>query len=583
MISHGDGLTDESRFFLVPEKPLHRQYEALRAYFVDQLPSQEVAPRFGYTPGTFRVLCSEFRHDAARQQRFFQDVRHGPHAAQRRDAVRDLVIRLRKQNLSVYDIQAELAERGQQISINALSILLHEEGFARLPRRGDEERPARQHPDAAPVADARALDLSPRSFHSGVAGLFLFLPLLQSIDFGALVQAAELPGTEMVPAAHALRTLLALKLLGKERTSHVMELVFDPGIALFAGLNVVPKRSFLAEYSGRVDPRSNLRLMSAWAEVAATAGLGCGASFDLDFHTVPANSEAEPLDKHYVSRRSRSQKGILTFLARDVQENVLCYGNAGVPKDQRDGEVLRFVEFWLARTGRLPEELVFDSQLTTHATLHQLQERGIAFITLRRRSRKLVGSVFSAPAAQWRRVTLPALTRQFRNPRVLDTQVTLPGYPGPLRQLAITDLGHEEPTILLTNRLRASVVDLITRYAQRMLIENGIADAINFFHLDALSSMVGLKVDFDLQMTLMASALYRLMAQRIGREYRRATAKTLFRKLLDVSGDVHITPTAVVVDLARRAHNPFLVSARLTDQPIAVPWLKNMPVVLRFV
>ena len=168
MISHGDGLTDESRFFLVPEKPLHRQYEALRAYFVDQLPSQEVAPRFGYTPGTFRVLCSEFRHDAARQQRFFQDVRHGPHAAQRRDAVRDLVIRLRKQNLAVYEIQADLAERGQQISINALSILLHEEGFvARLPRRGDDERPARRHPDAALVADARALDLSPRSVHSG--------------------------------------------------------------------------------------------------------------------------------------------------------------------------------------------------------------------------------------------------------------------------------------------------------------------------------------------------------------------------------------------------------------------------------
>ncbi len=83
--------------------------------------------------------------------------------------------------------------------------------------------------------------------------------MLQSIDFGALVQAAELPGTEMVPAAHALRTLLALKLLGKERASHVTELVFDPGIALFADLNVVPKRSFLAEYSALVDPRSDLR------------------------------------------------------------------------------------------------------------------------------------------------------------------------------------------------------------------------------------------------------------------------------------------------------------------------------------
>jgi len=78
-------------------------------------------------------------------------------------------------------------------------------------------------------------------------------------------------------------------------------------------------------------------------------------------------------------------------------------------------------------------------------------------------------------------------------------------------------------------RLTASVV---ARYAQRMLIENNISESIQFFHLDALSSMVGLKVDFDLQLTLMAGSLYRLMAQRIGREYTHAQPKRLFRNLL---------------------------------------------------
>ena len=141
----------------------------------------------------------------------------------------------------------------------------------------------------------------------------------------------------------------------------------------------------------------------------------------------------------------------------------------------------------------------------------------------------MIAEIYATPQQEWQRVTLPTLTRQYRNPRVLESKIHLAGYEGELRHIAITESG-QEPTILITNQLNTSIVQPITRYAQRMLIENGIADAINFFHLDSLSSMVGLKVDFDLQLTLMAASLYRIMARRIGREHRRATAKTLFRK-----------------------------------------------------
>ncbi len=578
MNSNDNELTPEARFFLASDKPLHRQYEALRAHFVEGLPSHEAAKRFGYDPNGFRVLCHRFRHEAWTDDRFFKDVQHGPRHDQGPDPLRDLVVRLRKRNLSIYDIERDLSAQGQHLSANSISIILREEGFARLPRRRDDERPTRPHPEQAPVADARALDLSPRRFSTAFGGLFLFLPVLASMDLAAIARAGDLPGTEMVPAEHALRTFLALKLLGKERQSHVMEMVFDPGIALFAGLNAVPKRSFLSSYGARVDPRNNLPLMSAWTDAVRTAGLGAGSSFDLDFHTVPANSHEEPMDKHYVSQRSRSQKGVLTFLARDAEQNVICYGNAGVPKPERADEVLRFVDFWRQRTGADPQELVFDSQLTTHAVMAQLQARGIAFITLRRRTRKLVGAALSAPASQWRRLNLPALTRQFRTPRVLESLVMLPDYPDPIRQLVITELGHEEPTILLTNQLQTPLVTMITRYAQRMLIENGIADAINFFHLDALSSMIGLKVDFDLQVTLMATSLYRIMAQRIDREYRRATAKTLFRKLFDTTAEVTVRSTGIDVALARRAHNPLLANAALINTPVSVPWLHGLPV-----
>jgi hypothetical protein len=152
-ISPPNGLTADphARFFLAPETPLQRQYEALRAYFVEQLPSREVARRFGYTPGSFRVLCHQFRHDPAKRAAFFAVAGPGPHAAPARDRVRELVVAMRKRNLSVYDIRRELADAGHDISINALSVLLREEGFARLPRRLDEERPQATRPEAAAV------------------------------------------------------------------------------------------------------------------------------------------------------------------------------------------------------------------------------------------------------------------------------------------------------------------------------------------------------------------------------------------------------------------------------------------------
>ena len=570
----------DASFFLAPESPLQRQYEALRAFFVEEEPSAEVASRFGYSPGAFRVLCHQFRHDPDKRTSFFREPQRGPRSAPVRDRVRELAVAMRKRNLSVYDIQRELAAVGHSVSINALAILLQEEGFARLPRRRDEERPPTVKPETADIADVRRLELSPRSFRTSLAGLFLFVPLLQTIDLTRVVTHARLPGSSMIPAAQALRSLLALKLLGAERKSHVMDLVLDQAIAVFAGLNVVPKRSYLAAYSSRVDHKANLRLMDAWFQQVEQSGLPHGSSLDLDFHSVPANSTEEPLEKHYVSSRSRSQKGILVFLARDAEQRVLRYANAGVPKAEQADEILRFVEFWKKHTGSLPTELVCDSQLTTYQNLSRLNRQGIFFITLRRRSRRMLGKIYSQPALAWRRVTLPALTRTFRTPRVLEERVELAGYQGQLRQMTILDLGHEEPTVLLTNHFKRGAVPLITRYAHRMLIENGISEAIQFFHIDALSSMVGLKVDFDMQLTLMASSLYRMMAERIGREYRHAQAKKIFRNLLDLSGNVVIDNNRVLVTLDKRAHNPYLVASGLTERPTSMPWFGNKKLII---
>lgn len=578
--SSREQLTALAKRFLEPTTPTHRQYEALRAYFVDGLPSHEAAARFGYTPGSFRILCHQFRQDPSRT--FFAPSRKGPRPTAAQDRVRAAIVTLRKQNLSIYDISRVLAEAGTPRSPVAVSLVLHEEGFAKLPRRSEEERPARPRPAVAAVADVRALDLSPRQFRTQFGGLFLFVPFLAGIPLETMLRTADFPGSQMIPAAHALRALLGLKLYGARRHSHVMAEVLDEGLALFAGLNAIPKRSFLTEYSCRIHPKSYPRLMQGWFDAVTRLGLARGVSFDLDFHTIPFHGEDALVQKHYVSKRSRRQKGLLAFLAQDAGTRVFCYANGQLRKETQTDEVLRFVEFWKARTGHVPEELIFDSRLTSYANLSKLNQQGIAFMTLRRRSRQLVAALYQAPASAWRRIELEGVSRLYKTPRILDQRIRLPHYQGELRQLAILDLGHEEPTLLLTNQLRRSPAKLIARYAQRMVIENQIAEAINFFHMDALSSAVAMKVNCDLQLTIMASSLYRLLGAKVGNGYADAKADHIFRDLVDATALVTLTETDIEVRFHKRAHNPLLLAAGLAGRATAVPWLGGKKLRLTF-
>jgi len=386
----------------------------------------------------------------------------------------------------------------------------------------------------------------------------------------------------MVPAACAVRSLLALKLFGNARHSHVMSAVLDEGLALFAGLNVVPKRSFLTEYSCRIEPACYPKLMRDWFDTVSRLGLKWGTSFDLDFHTIPYHGDDALVEKHYVSKRSRRQKGMLAFLAQDADTRVFCYANGELRKNEQNDEVLQFADFWKQRTGHLPEELIFDSKLTTYANLNKLNRLGIQFITLRRRSKKLLDAIAREPASAWRRIELQNSSRAYKTPRVLDRQISLKDYGGALRQLTVADLGHEDPTLLLTNQLTRSASHLIDRYAQRMLIENNIADGIDFFHMDALSSAVAMKINCDLQLTLMASSLYRLLAVRVGNGYEVAKSRNLFRHFIDASAEVSITEGEIVVQFQKRAHNPLLIAAGLDKTDGVVPWLGNKRLQLVF-
>ena len=118
---------------------------------------------------------------------------------------------------------------------------------------------------AEAVANVQDFILTEREFTTRMGGLFLFVPDLVRLDGDdALAHGAKLPGSRMIPAAHALRAALALKLWSIERKSHIMALVADGGLALFCGLNVIPKKSFLSEYSSRITPQQVSRLLAGW-------------------------------------------------------------------------------------------------------------------------------------------------------------------------------------------------------------------------------------------------------------------------------------------------------------------------------
>lgn len=564
-------LTQCQRFFLEPQNARQRMYEALRCYFIEGLPSHEVARTFGYTPGSFRVLCHQFRRDPDPQ--FFITSTPGPREQPRKNAARALIETLRKHNYSVYEISDILKEQRKPLSPTAVREVLKELGFAALPRRLDEERPDYPRPTAEPVADARAFSLTPRRFQTHCGGLFLFLPELLRMNLSSLAHSARLPGSKMIPAEHALRACLALKLWSIERKSHVMAVVADPGLGLFCGLNSIPKKSYFAQYSERVDHRKTTTMLGAWHDLVTNTEPWPGRSFDLDFHSVPYYGKHSVIERHFVSARSRRQPSVLVFLAHDAEARAFCYSNADLRKGEEAEEIFHFIKFWKDHHGVNPAHLVFDSRLTTYANLGRLDEMGITFITLRRRSPSLLKEIETLPVSAWRRVTLDVPTRAYRTPRVYEQSVRLAGRT--FRQLYIRDLGHDKPTILLTNESRTHA-KLITRYAQRMLIENAICDAVRFFHIDALSSAVGMKVDFDLALLAIASALYRSLARRM-RGYADRQARQIFRDLVDMPAEVRISDQDVCVKFHRRAHLPIIIASGLLDQPVPVPWWDAVP------
>jgi hypothetical protein len=578
-MSKGDSTNGRrgAAYFLRPGTPQQRQYEAVRAFEVERLPAEEAGARFGYSAATVYALSRELR---AGRLELFEPRKRGPQKAPKREAVRQRVVELRKQNYSVYDIQRALRSEGTPVSHVLIHGILTAEGFAKLPRRRDDERPAVIRPDVAEVADVNAIDWKAfANIETEGGALFILLPFLLESGLPNWVRKAGLPGSKMIPALQSVLSLLALKLVGKERISHVMDVCADPGFALFAGLNALPKTNALSTYSYRVTREMVASVLESYVKMLNRQKLVVGDSFNLDFHAIPHRGNDEFLEKHYVSRRSRRERAVLAFLVQDETSRLFCYANTTVRKDSAAEEVLAFVDFWEATRGELPPLLVFDSQLTTYAVLEKLHKRGIRFITLRRRGPKLMRRFKQLLAGDWKRMKLTGVSRRYQHVRYVEDTVRLSGVSIPLRQIAVAGLGHEEPTLFLTDDEAMKPTDLVERYARRMLIENGIAENVGFFHADALCSTVAIQVNLDVMLTLIANSLYRRLAAHL-EGFEAARPHQIFRRFLSTSARISVSTHEVVVRLRRLAHHPLLLSSGVLDATPAVPWWNGRRLIL---
>jgi transposase-like protein len=567
-----------AEYFTAPRHPNQRRYEALRAYFTEGLTVAEAGARAGYTRSAMASLLREFR--AGQLELFAPPGRPGPKSAPAKDRARARVIALRREGLSVYEISARLRDEGTPLNRTGVGQILAEEGFARLLRG---PAPAASTSPATPGRDtqlprAAVIDFAafPARADTRLAGLLLAVPDLVSLDLPALIRAAGYPGTSVIPAVSWLLSLLALKLTGTRRVSHAGDLLTDPASGLFAGLAVLPKKSALTDYSYRLSHDYQQRFLAALDKQMISSGLASAgeAIFDLDFHAVMHWGHDPVLEKHYVPKRSQRARSVLTFFAQDTGTHNLVYANADLTKATCNREAIAFCDHWKSVSGADPKMLIMDQKVTTQAVLGELNARGVKFATLRMRSASLMKHINGLAGKDYKTITLDRPGPHNRPKVHEDPAVTLTSYPATVRQLIVTGLGREQPTVIITNDDQIKSRALVTQYARRMTIEQRLAEIIQAFCADALSSTVNLNADLDVVLCVLAQALLAAFRNRLGPGYATATPDTLQRRFLDTAGTIINDDDTITVALSRRAYSPVLRQSGLrTDTTI--PWWHN--------
>ncbi|MDR2972503.1 MAG: transposase [Bacteroidales bacterium] len=566
----------------VPKK----QYDALREFFVDKRSADETAKKYGYTKHSFYALSKKFQNHLKTKDKnspdfFFKEPALGRKPVNN-DELKKLVIDLRKQNHSAEEIVSIANSHSHKTSYWTVYHILMKEGFTRLGRRTIKEKNKLfTKIDKIKASVAAKLELEPEIFTSSNTGLLVFLPIIVKYGIDKVIERSYFPSTAPINKMSSILCFLALKLSNIKRYSHDDIWCNDRGMGLFAGLNVLPKTAWYSSYSSRVDSSMNLSFLKELHGIWVEHGL-LSDTVNLDFTTIPHWGDSEHLENNWSGKRGKALSSISAVLAQDPETGIIDYGNCDVTHKNESAVVLEYLDFYrsAAQENEPLKYLVFDSKFTNYENLSKLDDQQIKFVTIRRRGGKMLDEI--AKNKNWKTIRVETSGLKKRTLKIFDENITLPGYKDEktgkakkIRQIVITGHGKIKPAILITNEFDLSAEELVRKYSRRWLVEKGIAEQIDFFHLNRLSSSMVVKVDFDMVMTILAHNLYRLLARELGDRYKKMSNEKIYHKFIINSGEIEIEMEQIRVDLKKKRDLPQLLEFTKKIKSAKFAWLEN--------
>ncbi len=567
----------EKDYFLNPSTIAQKKYEALRAFFIDKLPAKEVAAKFEYTYRAFTSLVADFkksRKERPEEEPFFQVKKPGRKEMKQKASIVRLVTDLRKKYLSVPDIKVVLDGKGFKISEKEIYLIVKQEGFARMPRRTQKERSLLDIPTIKPEKSFMIEYEFCDKFSSNSLGLLCFWPYIKKFGVDKIINKSDYPETNTISIFSSIMSFLALKLSNVRRYSADDLWCIDRGPGFFAGLNVLPKTGWFSSYSHRVTREMNLSFLRRFHDLWQEHNL-LGDTMNLDFTAIPYWGEGEHLENNRSGKRRQSIESMLAILAQDPDSGLIDYGHTNVLHKNHNKVILTFLDFYKqGKSGDNLKYLIFDSKLTTYQNLAKLDKRGIKFITIRRRGKKIVDEINALAPSKWKKKRVVCAGNKTRNLKVFDSCIPLKGYGKKIRQVAITGHGKIKPALIITNDFQLKVDEVVRKYSRRWLIEKAISEQIEFFHLNRVSSSMVIKVDFDLTMTIFAHNLYRLLANDLER-FAHFSDNSIYEKFIMNSGEVEMNDQEIKVKLKKKKNLPQLLSTMNSFASQEYSWVGN--------
>lgn len=570
-------------YFESQDLVIKKKYDALRAFFYEKINAETVAKRYGYSLSAFYSLTRDFRASLKNRGDDTDDFFFKPVIMGRKqnfpDTLTDMIVGLRKQNFSAEDIVGIVNSKGHSVSYGFVYKVLSKEGFAKLERRSKREKQGLELPKIkAPVS--AMLEFKHERFHSHSTGIFCFVPLIKKYGIDKLIAHSLYPETRVIGKESSILSFIALKLSNVKRYSDDDMWCMDRGLGLFAGLNVLPKSAWLSSYSSRVTKEMNLNFLRQLHKIWLDNGL-LSDTVNLDFTTIPYWGDDSHLENNWSGKRNKALSSMLCVLAQDPDSGIIDYSSSDVKHENQSAVVLEYLDFY--RQGSLGRQeinyLIFDSKFTNYENLSKLDDQGVKFITIRRRGKNMLEKI--EENKNFKTIRVDSGNGKKRTLKVSDEMTTLRNYtdpktanPKPIRQVTITGNGKIKPAIIIANDFDLSVDKIVRKYARRWLVEKGISEQIEFFHLNRVSSSMVIKVDFDLVMTLVAHNLYRLFALGLDR-YSYLSDERIYEKFIQNNGSIEIGDTDITIELKKKRDLPQTLDLMAQYNDFQYPWMDN--------